>query len=596
MHASNFTLLCALVGTAVALGGCSSDASTPANSYGGSGGGGFAGSAGADAGSGGSGTGGVAGSGGTAGLGGTSGSGGSAGTAGSSGSAGAGGAAGSSATGGTGGVAGADAGAAGTGGGAGADAGVAGMGGAAGAGGADAGAGGAAGTAGAGGTGGDPCAAANCDPVATCTNQGGAAVCKCPTGYNDLNNDGSSCVDIDGCATNADNCDANATCSNTTGGFTCACNWPYYGPGTNCTAPSDLNWDFENWTYSDPPADFIKTPETSFSLTDESSSVNSGAHSCKATWSTTSNRDLFDAMYGTASPGVEYTSHIWVLDDDPAGRARPFLSFYDSSHANPSNSYPTPYSTDSAAWREYTETAAAPAGAAYVRGAVRFYDVGAGFSSATLYVDDFDLTQHVSFNASDAALDALPGKPSTPPEVVAAPLSIHAAFDDAGVLYVSAPTANSANGDRMLFVWIGGVRSSATVAMPWAKNGTVAAPASGGSVFALIQEESTGYCEWRTWDATGSAWSAVTSGAACPSSSGAVLEGTLDAVANTGVASAADVAATFSFSAIAVGTNNGGSIDQSQQTPACSSACDANIDASETLTVHRARLLVGRVQ
>ena len=586
MHASNLALLCALVGTPIALGGCSSDASTPSTSYGGSGGGGFAGSAGADAGSGGSGTGGVAGSSGSAGLGGTSGSGGSAGTAGSGGSAGTA----------AGGAAGADAGVAGTGGGAGADAGVGGVGGAAGAAGADAGLGGAAGTAGAGGTSGDPCTTANCDPVATCANQGGVAVCTCPTGYNDLNNDGSSCVDIDECATNTDNCDANATCKNTTGSFTCACDWPYYGSGISCTAPSDLNWDFENWAYSDPPADFIKLPETAFSLTDEPSSVNSGAHSCKATWSTASNRDLVDAMYATASAGVEYTSHIWLLDNDPAGRARPFLSFYDSNKANPSNSYPTPYSTDSASWHEYTETAAAPAGTAYVRGAVRFYDVGSSFSSATLYVDDFDLTQHVSFDAGDAALDALPGKPSTPPEVVAAPLSIHAAFDDAGVLYVSAPTANSANGDRMLFVWIGGVDPSATVAMPWAKNGTVAAPAPGGFVFALIQEESTGYCEWRTWDATGSAWNPVASGAACPSSSGAVLEGTLDTVTNTGVASAADVAATFDFSAVAVGTNDGGSLDQSQQTPACSSSCDANIDASETLAMHRARLLVGRVQ
>ena len=165
MHASNLALLSVPVGSALVLGGCgSSDANTSGNSYGGYGGYGATGGT----------EGGVAGSGGTAGV--DSGTGGSAGTAGSGGVSGGGGTAGTS------------------------------------------------GSAGTAGSGGDPCLNANCDPVATCSVQNGAAVCTCPSGYTDVNNDGSSCLDIDECQTNTDNCDANATWTNTTDSFTCTCN------------------------------------------------------------------------------------------------------------------------------------------------------------------------------------------------------------------------------------------------------------------------------------------------------------------------------------------------------------------------------------
>jgi hypothetical protein len=431
--------------------------------------------------------------------------------------------------------------------------------------------------------------------VASCDDSSGTAICTCPSGYNDLNSDGSSCVDINECSTGANNCDANATCANTTGSFTCTCNWPYYGDGTACTAPSDLNWDFEDWTDSDPPRDFEKTPTTSFTLTDEIANVNDGSHACKATWTIKSNRDLIDAMYGTAKSGTEYTAHIWMLDNDPAGHARPFLTFYDGSKGSASNVFPSSggYSADDPAWHEYTQAGTAPADG-YVRGAVRFYDVGAGFTSATLYVDDFDLTQHVTFDSTDSTLDTLAGKPSAPPQLASTPLDVHAAVSDQGMLYAAMPPASAASGDHMLFVWVGGVDPSGTVAMPWSKSGTVAAPAPGGSVFVLVQEQSTGYCEWRVWDATGSAWNKVSQD--CSGASSGVLEGTLDLVANTSATAANEVAGRFAFSAVAVGTNDGDSIDSSKQTPACSSSCDANIDASEALAMHRARLLVGRVQ
>ncbi|HTM46648.1 MAG TPA: hypothetical protein VL137_16950, partial [Polyangiaceae bacterium] len=56
-----------------------------------------------------------------------------------------------------------------------------------------------------GGTSTDPCNTNNggCDPVVACTSVGGVVACDpCPSGYDDVNGDGTSCVDIDECQGN----------------------------------------------------------------------------------------------------------------------------------------------------------------------------------------------------------------------------------------------------------------------------------------------------------------------------------------------------------------------------------------------------------
>merc|ERR1711990_1186636 len=65
----------------------------------------------------------------------------------------------------------------------------------------------------------DPCATENggCAPGATCTNDGGKAVCACPEGF--LGN-GKVCEE-DACATNNGNCGAFATCESEGGVAIC---------------------------------------------------------------------------------------------------------------------------------------------------------------------------------------------------------------------------------------------------------------------------------------------------------------------------------------------------------------------------------------
>jgi hypothetical protein len=67
------------------------------------------------------------------------------------------------------------------------------------------------------------CAAAVCDPAATCSSKTGAAVCKCAHGYTDVYGDGTLCVDINECLVSGI-CQNDATCMNTKGGYHCQCN------------------------------------------------------------------------------------------------------------------------------------------------------------------------------------------------------------------------------------------------------------------------------------------------------------------------------------------------------------------------------------
>jgi hypothetical protein len=87
----------------------------------------------------------------------------------------------------------------------------------------------------------------DCDANATCADTDGSFGCECNAGWEDTPGDpnadppvdapatGTSCINIDECATNADDCHGNATCTDNDGGWDCACNTGYEGDGVTCT-------------------------------------------------------------------------------------------------------------------------------------------------------------------------------------------------------------------------------------------------------------------------------------------------------------------------------------------------------------------------
>ena len=160
---------------------------------------------------------------------------------------------------------------------------------------------------------------------------------------------------------------------------------------SGCASSDTSNWGFEEDGSQDPPADFEKG-SAGFVANVSADQVHGGSHACALTWTSQDNQDFVQGAY---IPIVEaQTAHfaVWVYDNDPAGRVRPSLEFFDAAKASLGKQYDG-YSEDGAAWVQMTYDYQAPAGAAFVRAFVRLYDVtDAWTGTATVYVDDWSLT------------------------------------------------------------------------------------------------------------------------------------------------------------------------------------------------------------
>jgi lamin tail-like protein/type IX secretion system substrate protein/pullulanase-like protein/PKD domain-containing protein/rhamnogalacturonan lyase-like protein len=164
-----------------------------------------------------------------------------------------------------------------------------------------------------------------------------------------------------------------------------------------------LNPGYENWTVNGAggPADNWSLSGTSMTGAQETTTVRTGTYSTNITWTTTSTRYLEQSIAVTA--GSNYSFSFWALDNDPAGRARVYLRWYDSGGGFVS-AVDNGYTADDPNWQQLTTgSITAPAGAAEAHIEIRVYDVSAGWSgTATIYVDDVEFVAVTSVEMSNA--------------------------------------------------------------------------------------------------------------------------------------------------------------------------------------------------
>jgi hypothetical protein len=164
---------------------------------------------------------------------------------------------------------------------------------------------------------------------------------------------------------------------------------------SNCKAAPlyDMsNWGFEEPDDTDPPPDFLKVG-AGFTAQRTTQQKHGGQASCKLTWTSTDNQDLVAGHYFPIQPGQKASLAVWLLDNDPTGRARLGLTFYKADKTMAGGSqFSATYTADNAAWAQYTYSYTAPAEAAFVRGFVRLYDHTGWTGSATVHTDDWTMT------------------------------------------------------------------------------------------------------------------------------------------------------------------------------------------------------------
>lgn len=124
---------------------------------------------------------------------------------------------------------------------------------------------------------------------------------------------------------------------------------------------------------------------------EENTIIHGGTSSCKLTWTTTSTRWIQQEV--PVNEGASYTFSFWAYDNDPFGRIRVYMRWYDGSGNRISNSEGS-YSIDGTDWQQLSLTASAPATAETIHVEVRVYDVswGDSITSSSAYVDDALLT------------------------------------------------------------------------------------------------------------------------------------------------------------------------------------------------------------
>ena len=150
------------------------------------------------------------------------------------------------------------------------------------------------------------------------------------------------------------------------------------------------NGDFESWSGGIPNSWSISG--SNLNTEQEYSIVHGGGSSCKLLWTTTSTRWIQQEI--PVNAGAQYTFNFWAHDNEPHGRVRVYMRWYDAAGNRIEPNSEGDYSVDNPDWQELTLSASAPANAETVHVEMRVYDVswGDSITSAGVYVDDASLT------------------------------------------------------------------------------------------------------------------------------------------------------------------------------------------------------------
>ncbi len=173
----------------------------------------------------------------------------------------------------------------------------------------------------------------------------------------------------------------------------------------NCETPPEYdmsNWDFEKQSVEeDPPEGFTKGPGNTFTCVRDVDGGTDGSAGIVLTWTSTDMQDLIQGYRFPTAAGSTVIFSVDVLDNDPAGRVRLGLLFYDADNnfITGSNSWSSDYSMNSPVWQSLSHQAVAPAGAAFAEGKLRMYDHqppdgtwGNPNASAFVTIDNWEMT------------------------------------------------------------------------------------------------------------------------------------------------------------------------------------------------------------
>ena len=149
------------------------------------------------------------------------------------------------------------------------------------------------------------------------------------------------------------------------------------------------NPGFEYWTAGMP--DYWVNETGGFDVVKDSNTVHGGSYSAKLRLKSKDTRWLTQYVFDSIFPGDGYEFSFYVYDNDPYGKVRVAMRWYDGSGDLISGYYGDHYSSDSTDWQQLKSgIQIAPSGAETLHVEIRLYDVAWGdtVDSAILYVDD----------------------------------------------------------------------------------------------------------------------------------------------------------------------------------------------------------------